>query len=411
MVHTERPLQEKMALFWHNHFATGVHQDRGRGRRGRRHAANGGEAVRAIRGACAGQIEMFRDNALGNFRDLLVEVAKDTGDARLARRPHEHARRSRRRISAARSWSCSRSASGNYTEADVYAAARVFTGWNLQRAGARPTIRTATTSSPTTPNQHDTDREDVQLSDLPERQQDDSGARGGRRDAGRPRFHQRARARIPNTARVPGAEAVRFFVSEVRRRRRRRSSTASRGVYLRSSYDMKPVMREVLLSPEFWDADSYFARYSWPVEFVVRALKEIGWAGFSVNDALTPLSNMGQSCSSRPTSPAGSRARLVLDRRDAGADEFRVDARRQPEVQPRRGARSRAQRVDTGGAARRSSLERARRRAARPSVHRRAARTTCAPTALDRHATRSLQAKVAGARAPDRRIRRSTSSS
>ena len=23
MVHTERPLQEKMALFWHNHFATG----------------------------------------------------------------------------------------------------------------------------------------------------------------------------------------------------------------------------------------------------------------------------------------------------------------------------------------------------------------------------------------------------
>ena len=25
---------------------------------------------------------------------------------------------------------------GNYTEADVYAAARVFTGWNLQRPGA-----------------------------------------------------------------------------------------------------------------------------------------------------------------------------------------------------------------------------------------------------------------------------------
>jgi uncharacterized protein (DUF1800 family) len=23
MVHTQRPLQEKMALFWHNHFATG----------------------------------------------------------------------------------------------------------------------------------------------------------------------------------------------------------------------------------------------------------------------------------------------------------------------------------------------------------------------------------------------------
>ena len=53
-------------------------------------------------------------------------------------------------------------------------------------------------------------------------------------------------------------------------------------------------MREVLLSPEFWDQSAYFARYSWPVEFVVRALKDVGWTGFSVNDALTPLSNMGQ---------------------------------------------------------------------------------------------------------------------
>jgi hypothetical protein len=38
----------------------------------------------------------------------------------------------------------------------------------------------------------------------------------------------------------------------------------------------------------------YFARYAWPVEFVVRALKEVGWVGFTVNDALTPLANMGQ---------------------------------------------------------------------------------------------------------------------
>src|SRR5207249_1618017 len=42
------------------------------------------------------------------------------------------------------------------------------------------------------------------------------------------------------------------------------------------------------------DSRSYFARYAWPVEFVVRALKDVGWNGFSVNDALTPLANMGQ---------------------------------------------------------------------------------------------------------------------
>ncbi len=56
---------------------------------------------------------------------------------------------------------------------------------------------------------------------------------------------------------------------------------------------MKTVMREVLMAPEFWDQSAYFARYSWPVEFVVRALKDIGWVGFSVNDALNPLAAMG----------------------------------------------------------------------------------------------------------------------
>jgi uncharacterized protein (DUF1800 family) len=58
---------------------------------------------------------------------------------------------------------------------------------------------------------------------------------------------------------------------------------------------MKAVMREVLLSKEFWDSGNYFARYAWPVEFVVRALKDIGWTGFSVGDAINPLLNMGMS--------------------------------------------------------------------------------------------------------------------
>jgi uncharacterized protein (DUF1800 family) len=49
-----------------------------------------------------------------------------------------------------------------------------------------------------------------------------------------------------------------------------------------------------LLSSEFWDGKSYWARYAWPVEFVVRSLKDVGWTGFSVDTALTPLANMGQ---------------------------------------------------------------------------------------------------------------------
>ena len=61
-----------------------------------------------------------------------------------------------------------------------------------------------------------------------------------------------------------------------------------------SDCHMAPVVRAVLASPEFDSGQSYFARFSWPVEFVARALKEVGYAGFTLNSALGPLSNMGQ---------------------------------------------------------------------------------------------------------------------
>jgi uncharacterized protein (DUF1800 family) len=66
------------------------------------------------------------------------------------------------------------------------------------------------------------------------------------------------------------------------------------GVYLRNDTNMKPVIRAVLLSPQFTDPDRFHQRYSWPVEFVVRMFKEVGFVGSSLDTALTPLLNMGQ---------------------------------------------------------------------------------------------------------------------
>ena len=54
------------------------------------------------------------------------------------------------------------------------------------------------------------------------------------------------------------------------------------------------MLRTLFLSPQFRDPANFFQRYSWPIEFVVRAIKETGWTGFSVNTAMTPLTNMGQ---------------------------------------------------------------------------------------------------------------------
>src|SRR5256885_8482701 len=71
MVHSDRPLQEKMTLFWHNHFATGYTEVAGTlgATEGARYiAAKAAEDPGRVRG----QIEMLRENALGNFRDILV---------------------------------------------------------------------------------------------------------------------------------------------------------------------------------------------------------------------------------------------------------------------------------------------------------------------------------------------------
>ena len=102
-----------------------------------------------------------------------------------------------------------------------------------------------------------------------------------------------ALASHPETARRLATKLYAFFVSE--------TATPDPGfidelatVYLQSGTAIKPVLQRLFTSPQFQDPSIFFTRYSWPVEFVVRAMKETGWTGFSVGSALSPLVNMGQ---------------------------------------------------------------------------------------------------------------------
>src|SRR5215471_18164719 len=129
MIHSRRPLQEKMALFWHNHFATGyskLNVDSGQVQAAKMLAMKPG----VLRGP-QGQIELFRQYALGSFRDLLVQVAKDPamliwldGKSNTKAKPQENFGREIIELFTI--------GVDNYVETDVYAAARVFTGWNLR---------------------------------------------------------------------------------------------------------------------------------------------------------------------------------------------------------------------------------------------------------------------------------------
>ena len=91
MINTQRPLEEKMTLFWHGLFATGF---------------NKCDDPRVI----TQQIEMFRRHGLGNFRELLVELSRDPAmifwldNIRAAATPPT-------KIMGASCWSCSRWAS------------------------------------------------------------------------------------------------------------------------------------------------------------------------------------------------------------------------------------------------------------------------------------------------------------
>jgi uncharacterized protein (DUF1800 family) len=64
--------------------------------------------------------------------------------------------------------------------------------------------------------------------------------------------------------------------------------------YLKNNYDLRTVVQRILRSAEFRSESSFFTKYSWPAEFVARSLKEVGWSGFSANDAVSQMLNMGQ---------------------------------------------------------------------------------------------------------------------
>src|SRR5712692_10066056 len=116
MVRTPHPLEEKMTLFWHGHFAT--------------------QAVKVkIPQAVYLNNELLRRNATGSFRDLVLDVSRDPAmiiylDNNQNRREHPNENYARELMELFTL------GIGHYTEDDVKQAARAFTGWSLGIEGA-----------------------------------------------------------------------------------------------------------------------------------------------------------------------------------------------------------------------------------------------------------------------------------
>jgi uncharacterized protein (DUF1800 family) len=290
MVHSQRPLEEKMALFWHNHFATAYSKLTG--------AVGQERATRmmdndpnSLAGSEPGMIQKLRMYGTGSFATLLWEMAKDPAmvywlDSQLntRTRPQENFGREIMELFSL--------GIGNYTEADVYAAARVFTGFNWQNNGDRNNNAAAWYSYRYVSGDHDTTAKTFTFAIYPDGNKTipARAAAQGEQDA---LDFVLALVRHPATARRLSIRLYKFFVNETAEPNEALISAMS-NAYLGNNYNIKAMLRTLFYSNQFRDPANYFQRYSWPVEFTVRAIKEIGWVGLSANTALTPLSNMGQ---------------------------------------------------------------------------------------------------------------------
>ena len=228
MLDTRRPLEEKMALFWHGHFATAQNK------------------VRDYRKMLL-QIDMFEQHATGNFGELALAVAQDPGmlyylDAGV-------------NVKGAANENFAREVMelftmgvGNYSEQDVREAARAFTGWNFENLDF--VVHTAL---------HDNDPKTF------------LGRTGN--------FDGVDILKIileqPVTAEHIAGKIYRFFVRE------ELSPTLQEelGATLRdNNYELRPLLETIFRSRDFYSEATYGQHIKGPVVHVVTMLKHLGAA-------------------------------------------------------------------------------------------------------------------------------------
>jgi uncharacterized protein (DUF1800 family) len=226
MLTTRRPLEEKLTLFWHGHFATGENK------------------VRDYR-MMLRQNELFRAQAAGSLRGLLVGILKDPGmlvyldnGENIKKHPNENFGRELLELFSM--------GVGNYTERDVREAARAFTGW--------------------TNNVLEFKFDAVQH---------DSGEKTFLGQTGP--FNGEDIIDIilkqPATAEFVSAKLYRYFVRE-------EVSTPLRAslgrTFRESGYQVKPLLKQIFLSRDFYSPAADATQIKSPVHLVVSTYKKLG---------------------------------------------------------------------------------------------------------------------------------------
>ena len=226
MLLTKRPLEEKLTLFWHGHFATG----------------NG--KVRDTR-MMLRQNEMLRANANGRFEDLLVGILKDPAmlvyldnGENIKGHPNENFGRELLELFSL--------GVGNYTEQDIREGSRAFTGWT-------------------------NDVLDFKF----DAAQHDFGEKSFLGQTGP--FDGDDIIRIileqPAAAEFVSAKLYRFFVREdLDAGMRSRLAATLR----EADYALKPLLKRIFLARDFYSPASYATQIKSPVHLIVSTYRKLG---------------------------------------------------------------------------------------------------------------------------------------
>jgi Protein of unknown function (DUF1800) len=226
MLQTAHPLEEKMALLWHGHFAT--HENK----------------VRDYRKMLQ-QIDLFEKGATGNIRDLTIRVAQNPAMLYFLDAQYN--------VKGAANENFAREVMelftmgvGNYSEKDVREGARAFTGWYFD--GLSFKVDAA---------KHD---------DAPKTFLGRTGNFDGV-DALTIIFEQ------PVTAEYLAGKIYRFLVRDDLSQELKKKL----GAVLRDGgYEIKPLLTAILSSKDFYSQASYGAHIKGPVEHMIAMMKHLG---------------------------------------------------------------------------------------------------------------------------------------
>jgi uncharacterized protein (DUF1800 family) len=250
MVHTRRQFEEKMTLFWHNHFATALSQVQ--------------DIYMYI------QNTKLRQYALSKFDDLVETVSKDAamliwlnGLQNVAGSPNENFARELQELFTMGIFDPV-TGQANYTETDVKEVARAFTGWKFRfnrQSGDPYAIEWFVQ-----PNQHDNGNKTI-FAGTPYQT---SGNLSGEDVID-------VICNRPQTGRFLTKKLFEFFVYPLTSSAEDRQTIDKfAAVYASSNHSIKDLVREIFTSNEFFSERARYGLVKQPVEYIVGAIRMIG---------------------------------------------------------------------------------------------------------------------------------------